>query len=203
MLRNPFDRAISHLFHDASVIYGKVAELTAADLQELVCKDDKYVRRSSYASALKPFFDAFPREQIGVFLFDDVRLDGLNLAQKLYDFVGVDGDFVPEQFNEKVNDSQDLRAGAGVIMAASRVAKAFPPTRLAMNWIYRRTTLREKVIRWVMVDKGRPKIGFEDIFSEEDTIRLTEELEQLNELLPEILPSEWTEDCPQPVKTAA
>ena len=197
MLRNPFDRAISHLFHDASVIYGKVAELTTEELQTLAHKDDKYIRRSSYASALRPFFDAFPKEQIGVYFFADVRLDGLNLAQQLYRFVGVDNSFVPEQFNEKVNDSQDLRPGAGVVMAASRVAKAFPPTRLAMNWIYRRTTLREKVIRWVMVDKGRPTIGFEDVFSAEDTVRLTEELEQLRDQLPENLPAAWFEECPQ------
>ena len=203
MLRNPFDRAMSHLFHDASVIYGKVAELTAHDLRALVQKDDKYIRRSCYATALKPFFSTFSREQIGVYFFDDVRLDGLNLAQRLYDFVDVARDFVPEQFNEKVNDSRDLRPGAGMVMTASRIAKAFPPTRLAMNWIYRRTTLREKVIRWVMVDKGRPQIPFESVFSADDTARLTEETEQLRRMLPELLPASWSTECPQPTNAAA
>lgn len=204
MLRNPFDRAISHLFHDASVIYGKVAELTPEDLRTLAQKDDKYVRRSNYAAALKPFFDVFPREQIGVYFFDDVKLDGLSLAQRLYDFVGVDSDFVPEQFNEKVNDSQDLRPFAGAVMTASRIAKAFPPTRLAMNWIYRRTTLREKVIRWVMVDKGRPKIEFGDVFSGDDMVRLTDDLNQLQGmLLSGEIPAAWLEKSPSPKLAAA
>lgn len=191
MLRNPFDRAMSHLFHDASVIYGKVAELTADDLQRLAAKDKKYVRRSRYFASLKPFFDLFPREQIGVFYFDDVRNNGLELAQRLYEFVGVDQTFVPEQFDEKVNESQDLKAMAGVVMTASRLAKAFPPTRLAMNWMYRRTQIREKVIRWLLVDKGRPHIQFREVFQDADVMSLSDDLSCLQSMLGAPVPATW------------
>ena len=191
MLRNPFDRAMSHLFHDASVIYGKVAELTADDLRRLAAKDEKYVRRSRYFQSLKPFFDLFPREQIGVFYFDDVRTNGLELAQRLYEFVGVDQTFVPEQFGEKVNESQDLKAMAGVVMTASRLAKAFPPTRLAMNWMYRRTQIREKVIRWLLVDKGRPQIQFQEVLQDTDVISLSDDLARLQSTLGVPVPTTW------------
>lgn len=203
MLRNPFDRAMSHLFHDASVIYGKVAELTPQDLRALAQKDDKYIRRSSYAAALRPFLERFPRDHIGVSLFDDVRNNGLSLAQQLYEFVGVAADFVPAQFDEKVNESRDLRPFARVIMTASRMARAFPPTRLAMNWIYRRTQIREHVIRWLLVDKGRPGIQFHEVFDEADRMRLHSDLEQLQDLLPDVIPSHWPDSVPARLSTAA
>ncbi|MCP4173349.1 MAG: sulfotransferase [Fuerstiella sp.] len=193
MLRNPFDRAMSHLFHDASVIYGKVAELTPDDLQTLVQKDQKYLRRSQYGEALNPFLEAFPPEQVGVFFFDDVTSDGLNLAQRLYEFVGASGEFVPQQFNQKVNDSQDLRSVslAKIIMSTSRAAKSFPPTRKAMNWVYRRTQIREKLIRLLMVDRGRPEITFTEVFSEDDSRRLSNDVRALNKSLPGGLPAAW------------
>ncbi|APZ94665.1 sulfotransferase family protein [Fuerstiella marisgermanici] len=198
MLRNPFGRAMSHLFHDASVLYGKVAELTKSDLQALASKDQKYVRRSCYAAALAPFLEAFPRDQIGIFLFEDVATDGLELAQNLYDFVGVDAAFVPEQYDQKVNESQDLRSVglAKVMMSASRLARSFPPTRQAMNWVYRRTQLRETVIRWLLVDKGRPQIDFSEVFSPEATSLLDSDLQLLKELLPEVVPTSWLEGSP-------
>ncbi|MEO2017422.1 MAG: sulfotransferase domain-containing protein [Fuerstiella sp.] len=201
MLRNPFDRAMSHLFHDASVIYGKVAELTHDDLQTLVQKDQKYVRRSRYAEALKPFLEAFPAEQVGVFFFDDVTGDGLKLAQHLYEFVGASPEFVPQQFNQKVNDSQDLRSVslAKIIMSTSRAAKSFPPTRRAMNWLYRRTQIREKLIRLLMVDKGRPEITFQEVFSADDCRVLSNDLHALNESLPGGLPSAWLQSLSSPV----
>ena len=193
MLRNPFDRAMSHLFHDASVIYGKVADLTPENLKSLVLKDQKYLRRSQYAEALQPFLEVFPHKQVGVFFFDDVKSDGLGLAQSLYSFSGVSADFVPEQFNQKVNDSQDLRSVSltKLVMSTSRVAKYFPPTRVAINWIYRRTQMRERVIRLLMVDKGRPEITFEDVFSEDDFRLLSNDMLALNASLSGGLPATW------------
>lgn len=193
MLRNPFDRTMSHLFHDASVIYGKVAELTAADLQDLAARDSKYIRRSQYATALRPFFDLFPAEQIGVYFFDDVRNDGLDLARRLYQFVSV-GEFVPEEYDQKVNESQDLKSVnlTRLVMSASRIAKSFPPTRLAMNWVYRRTQLRETVIRWLLVDRGRPQISFDQVFGREESLAMQAELDGLAALPGDItVPDSW------------
>jgi hypothetical protein len=206
MLRNPFDRAMSHLFHDASVVYGKVAKLTVEDLRALVQKDQKYLRRSQYAEALKPFLKTYPSEQIGVFFFDDVTSDGLCLAQRLYEFVGVGSDFVPQQFNQKVNDSQDLRSVslAKFIMSTSRAVNSFPPTRKAMSWIYRRTQIREKVIRLLMVDRGRPKITFTEVFSEDDSRLLSDDVRTLHELLPGGLPPAWLRSlCPSEARVSS
>ncbi|MEO2015133.1 MAG: sulfotransferase domain-containing protein [Fuerstiella sp.] len=193
MLRNPFDRAMSHLFHDASVMYGKVAELTPSDLRALVKEDDKYIRRSCYAAQLKPFLEAFSHDRIGVFFFDDVKANGLDLAQRLYEFVDVAPDFVPEQFSRKVNDSLDQRSAllTKSLILTSQIAKSFPPTRMAMNWIYRRTQIREKIIRMLMIDRGRPEINFDDVFSEGDFHLLSDDLANLSESLAGKLPTSW------------
>ena len=197
ILRNPFDRAMSHLFHDASVRYGTVAELTPEHMKSLVEKDDKYVRRSQYHAALTPFFETFASDQIGVFFFDDVKTDGLNLAQKIYGLAGVDANFVPEQFHRKVNESQDLRPMAGMIMKVSKLARSFPPSRMCMEWVYRRTRIREKVIQLLMVDKGRPKITFEQVFSKATAADLQADLVKLDALLPNGVPPEWLNSLSQ------
>ena len=196
MLRDPFDRALSHLFHDASVRYGTVADLTAEHLKSLVEKDDKYVRRSCYHAALQPFFRTFPQEQLGVFFFDDVRADGLDLAQRIYRLAGVNETFVPAQFNKKVNESQDLKPLAGVVMGASRLARSFPPTRMALQYVYRRTRIRERLISWLMVDRGRPHITFADVFPETTQRLLADDLIALNDLLSDAVPDSWLHDSP-------
>ncbi|MCP4171935.1 MAG: sulfotransferase [Fuerstiella sp.] len=191
MLRNPFDRAISHLFHDASVIYGNVAGLTPDDLLTLARKNEKYIRRSCYASQLKPFLKHFPPEQIRCFFFDDVKADGLCLAQQLYEFVGVSPNFVSEQFHRKVNHSQDLRPLHKVIKAMSQTARTFPPARAAMEWTYRRTRIREKIIQFMMVDRGRPEILFDQVFSKEAAEILSGDLHMLNQQLDGAVPGAW------------
>lgn len=183
MLRDPFDRALSHLFHDASVRYGTVADLTADHLRSLAEADPKYIRRSCYHAALRPYFDLFDHEQIGVFYFDDVKTDGLGLAQNLYQLAGVNAEFIPEQFHRKVNESLDLKPMAGLVMGASQLARAFPPTRTVLQWVHRNTRIRERVIQSLMVDKGRPTITFDDVFSPDIRAQLTQDLTALEELL--------------------
>lgn len=199
MLRNPFDRAISHLFHDASVIYGKVASLEADDLKRLVAKDDKYIRRSRYAAALKPYFDRFAAEQIGVFFFDEMKRDSDLTVRRLYDFAGVETSFRPEQSDRKVNDSQDMRSAAlmRLLKRTSQFSKRFAPTRAVLDWVCRKTQIRERVIRMVMVDKGRPEIGFHDVFDDAATNLIQEDLRELSDLLPVALPNSWNTVAPQ------
>lgn len=49
-----------------------------------------------YHPQLCRYFDAFPRGQIKIFLFDDLKGSQLQVMQELYRFVGVDPAFVPD-----------------------------------------------------------------------------------------------------------
>lgn len=203
MLRDPFDRALSHLFHDASVRYGTVADLTVDHLKSLVEKDDKYIRRSCYHAALRPFLTAFDHRQMGVFFFDDVKADGLGLAQRIYRLAGVDDQFVPAEFNKKVNESQDLKPLAGLVMGASRLARSFPPSRAALQWVYRRTRIRERMISWLMVDRGRPDFRFSDVFPQATCDLLSDDLNSLNDALPGGVPDSWQPQAPDALRRQA
>ena len=52
---------------------------------------------------LKPFFDCFPASQIYVFVFERLKTERAAVLREIYDFLGVDSDFVPEVADEVVN----------------------------------------------------------------------------------------------------
>jgi hypothetical protein len=51
---------------------------------------------SRYHEALSRYFDRFPREQIHVFLFDDLKSDALGCVRDIYRTMGVDPGFTPD-----------------------------------------------------------------------------------------------------------
>lgn len=58
--------------------------------------DSRWMHVGRYYEQLKRYFDAFPREQIHVFLFDDLKRGALETVQNIYRFVGVDPAFKPD-----------------------------------------------------------------------------------------------------------
>lgn len=193
MLRNPFDRALSHLMHDAQNEYGGVADLTADQLQRLAARDEKYVRRSLYAENLKPFFEHFRRDQIGVFFYDDVRNQPDQLIERIFEFVGVDVAYRPDDLTKPLNKSQDYRSVAlhRIVSSVSQTAKSFPVTRDIVEWIYRNTTLRERTLDLLMVDSGRPSLTAVDVLSEQQVDIIAADLQRLQFELNVSVPESW------------
>lgn len=194
MLRNPFDRAMSHLMHDAQNEYGGIADLTAEQLQRLAVRDEKYVRRSSYADSLERFFEHFDRDQIGVYFYDDVKDRPRQLIQEIYSFLQVDTEFVPEDLATPLNKSQDYRSATlhRIASRVSQTAKALPVTRDLVEWIYRNTTLRERTIDLLMVDSGRPSLTAADVLTEQQVQTIADDLQRLNCELNVATPETWT-----------
>jgi hypothetical protein len=54
-----------------------------------------YYHSGLYAEQVARYFDAFPREQVHVILFDDLKNDLLGTVQGVYRFLGVDADYEP------------------------------------------------------------------------------------------------------------
>lgn len=193
MLRDPFERAFSHLLHDAQNTYGGIADLTAEQLRSLASKSDDYVRRSCYSQCLKPFCQHFDHRQIHVEFYDAVKSQPQQTIQRVYRFLRVDADFAPEDCDRAVNKSQDYRSVVLHRMAStvSQTAQAFPVTRDIMNWIHRRTTWREKAIELLMVDSGRPQLSAVEVFSDRQLNQMAEDENQLSALLQIPLPESW------------
>ena len=58
--------------------------------------DSRWMQIGRYHAPLKRYFDAFPRDQIHVFLFDDFKRSTLQTVQTVYRFLGVDPTFTPD-----------------------------------------------------------------------------------------------------------
>jgi len=89
-LRNPAERAFSGYLmrvRRGEAVDGPYADLTAAS---------SHVREGFYHQRLKRFFDCFPREQIQVLLFDDLKRDPAAVMREVFGFVGADAGFVPD-----------------------------------------------------------------------------------------------------------
>jgi hypothetical protein len=51
---------------------------------------------SRYHEALSRYFDRFPRDQIDIFLFDDLKADASGCVRAVYEAIGVDPGFTPD-----------------------------------------------------------------------------------------------------------
>jgi hypothetical protein len=58
--------------------------------------DSRWMDVSRYAGQLARYYETFPREQIHVFLFDDLRRSTVGAVQTVYRFLAIDPSFVPD-----------------------------------------------------------------------------------------------------------
>ncbi len=58
--------------------------------------DSRWMRVSRYHEQLSRYFERFPREQIHVFLIEDLKRDAAGAVQDVYRFLAIDSTFVPD-----------------------------------------------------------------------------------------------------------
>ena len=96
-LREPVDRAYSDYLmylRSRGRRFDPDHDLTAASVWAL--PDSHWMQISRYHEMLSRYFDAFPREQIHIFLFDDLKLDLQGVIRDMYRFLEVDPTFEPD-----------------------------------------------------------------------------------------------------------
>jgi Sulfotransferase family len=141
-LRNPVDRAYS----DYQMYLRSSGQRLdpARDLMPgaaWVQPDSHWMEISRYHAQLQRYFDAFPREQIHVFLFDDFRKNSLDVTQDVYRFLNVDPTFVPDMdtpHNVGGMPSSMLVEGLFTSKAVSALKPWIP--KLAASWVRRLRT---------------------------------------------------------------
>ena len=92
VLRNPVERAYSdYLMHIRDAIgYRSLSEQIKHSSHKSFI-----LRKGFYYVPLKYYFDQFKREQIKVFFYDDLRDDSQEFMQSIYQYLGVNNEFVP------------------------------------------------------------------------------------------------------------
>ena len=102
-LRNPYERAISHWkFFDRN----GVAEETL--IEQGRRRPDLYYL-GFYATQLQVLLKLFPKNQVLVYLYDDLIADPETVVSSIYRFIGVDQNFVPRSTRVLVNAGAEPR----------------------------------------------------------------------------------------------
>lgn len=89
-LRNPAERAFSGF-----LMRTRRGEAVRSAHEELT-PEASHVREGFYYKRLKRYFDAFPRDQIKVYIFEEFKREPALVMADIFDFVGVDRTFTPD-----------------------------------------------------------------------------------------------------------
>ncbi len=102
ILRNPAERAFSHYRQmvrderEPITDFVRALEEEEARIRDNWWPDFHYVHLGLYHDQLKRYFDLFDRDQIKVYLYEDLNSDPRSLMKDTFGFLGVDDAFVPE-----------------------------------------------------------------------------------------------------------
>jgi hypothetical protein len=102
ILRNPTERAFSHyrqMIRDGREPlddFVRALEEEEARLRDHWWPDFHYVQVGLYHAQLEHYFERFPRDQIKVYLYEDLNSDPMSMLRDVFRFLGVDDAFVPE-----------------------------------------------------------------------------------------------------------
>lgn len=142
-LRNPVDRAYSDYLmylrsrgHEFDPSRDLVAGASWAQ------PDSHWVTIGRYHEMLSRYFDHFPHEQIHIYLFDDLKRSPTAVVQDMYEFLGVDRDFVPD-FDTPHNVGGLPRSRIfEAVLTSDRLRQAVEPLvpARAANWVRRLRT---------------------------------------------------------------
>jgi hypothetical protein len=139
VLRNPIDRAYSHFLHMV-----RNGTETLADFAQVLQEEETgayqergsqhYIGRGLYYGQLKRYFDTFDRDQVRVYLYEDLSNVPIDTLQDAFRFLGVDDSFVPDiSLRRNVSGHPKYKFLDGFLRRPSPVKHAFKvylPARL-------------------------------------------------------------------------
>jgi hypothetical protein len=102
LLRNPINRAFSHYWHEKKKrkISFKFEELfTNYDLFE------NWIKPGFYAQHIDQIMKLFPEKQILILLTDDINNHPHRVLREVFEFIGVDPNFLPSKHKIKINEA--------------------------------------------------------------------------------------------------
>ncbi|MEQ8381958.1 MAG: sulfotransferase domain-containing protein [Coleofasciculus sp. A1-SPW-01] len=102
ILRNPVERAYSSWAFRVQCGWESITNFEQAlqAEQSRICDnrewDFHYLQSGFYYTQIKRYFDLFPREQIKIYLHEDLKADPVGLLQDIFQFLNIDSNFVPD-----------------------------------------------------------------------------------------------------------
>lgn len=139
-LRHPVDRAYSDYqmyLRRRSRRFDPKRDLTPGSAWAR--PDSRWMQIGRYHEQLARYFEVFPREQIQVSLFDDLRRSPVAVTEGVYRFLGIDPGFVPDFSTPHAAGGMPANRFLEAFLTKSAIRSVIAPllpTRTA-NWIRR------------------------------------------------------------------
>ncbi len=102
LLRDPIDRAYSAYWME------KRYKADHPDFTTFVHQESPYVARGFYYRQIMRYLGVFPRENIAIYLYDDLLKDPRQFTADVFDFLGVASEFVPSSLNQRVAQTRKM-----------------------------------------------------------------------------------------------
>ncbi len=118
MVRDPYERLLSHYVHNEGGGYER------RPMELALTPQSSYVTRSLYAMQLRPYLEAFSREQILIVDNRELALEREATVRRVFDFCGVDATFASAQFErEWETGSARAKQGSGGFRLMDRAVR--------------------------------------------------------------------------------
>jgi hypothetical protein len=151
VLRNPAERAYSAFLHmtrdcrEPLSDFARALEAEEERIQNNWAPIWHYKQAGFYYTLLKRYYETFEREQIRVYLYEDLNNDIMGVLSDIYGFLGVDDKFVPQDISTRYNVSgvpERLRPLHAFLNRSNPVKSFFRPLLPAgLRW-----RLKERVL---------------------------------------------------------
>jgi hypothetical protein len=102
VLRHPADRAYSRFLHlvregrEPLTDFGRALDEEEKRIRDRWWPDFHYLHMGLYYAQLRRYLDVFPRNQIKIYLQEDLRSDPYGVLRDMFGFLGVDETFMPD-----------------------------------------------------------------------------------------------------------
>lgn len=157
ILRHPVERA-----HAAYLGSRRDGQDPARTFEEAVRDEEARLRRGwrfarhvnngMYHRLLTGYYEAFPREQIRVYLFEDLVRDARAVLRDLFAFIGADPEFVPDLSRRYGATGLIRNPVLSVLWRNSEVPRRVVRDLLPVSW-------RDRAFEWVTRDQVKPSIA--------------------------------------------
>lgn len=121
VLRNPIDRAYSQFVYwqrEGKEVETDFAKIVNEELDNMQAENsDSYIMRGMYGSQLQRYFDIFPKEQIRVYLFEDLCERPEEMLKDVFGFLNIDDTF-KVNFSKNYNVSTMPQSGIKQVIYA-------------------------------------------------------------------------------------
>lgn len=104
VLRNPVERAFSQYIHDQ-----RVGVLLQTTFKQAIKKSDSYIEKGLYYKNIKNYYKLFPKKNIHIIIYDDIKKNPLLVIRNLYKFLGVNSNYSPKRLNNKSFEAANTR----------------------------------------------------------------------------------------------